>query len=100
LDMPLLDTRKKERDLTTSFVADLVLQILSYVSEKERHLNRERQFAGIAAAKLRGVKFGRKSLKRPAKFEAVYARWKCGEISSREAGLLLGVSHTTFLRWV
>ena len=70
LDMlPLLDTRSKDRDLTASFISDLVLQILSYVSEKERLLNRERQSAGIAAAHQRGVKFGRKPKERPAELE-------------------------------
>jgi len=58
--LSLLDTRQKDRDITASFVADLVLQILSYISEKERLFNRERQSAGIAAAHQRGVKFGRK----------------------------------------
>jgi len=100
LDMPLLDTRKKDRDLTASFVADLVLQILSYVSEKERELNRQRQAAGIAAAKARGVKFGQRPLERPPLFDKLRERWRRGGVTSREAGRLLGVSHTTFLAWV
>lgn len=100
LDMPLLDTRKKDRDLTASFVADLVLQILSYVSEKERLLNRERQSAGIAAAKARGVKFGNRPRERPVLLGVIHERWQRGEITSREAGRLLGISHTTFLRWI
>ena len=100
LDMPLLDTRKKDRDLTASFVADLVLQILSYVSEKERELNRQRQEAGIAAAKAKGVRFGRKPLEHPEMLGMVREQWERGEISSREAGHILGVSHTTFLAWV
>lgn len=101
LDMlPLLDTRTKDRDLTSSFVADLVLQILSYVSEKERLLNHERQQAGIAAAKARGVKFGNQPQERPALLSELQEKWECGEISSREAGRQLGVSHTTFLKWI
>ena len=100
LDMPLLDTRNKDRDLTASFVADLVLQILSYVGEKERQLNRERQAAGIAAAKARGVRFGRKPLERPAEFKAVYRLWDCGEITASEAARNLGVSRTTFSNWI
>jgi len=101
LDMlPLLDTRTKDRDLTSSFVADLVLQILSYVSEKERLLNRERQKAGIAAAKARGVKFGNQPQERPALLGELYEKWQRGEIYSREAGRLLGVSHVTFLKWI
>ena len=99
LDMPLLDTRKKDRDLTASFVADLVLQILSYVSEKERELNRERQAAGIAAAKQRGVKFGRKPIAIPAEFETVCTLWESGEISASEAARRLGVSRPTFMTW-
>ena len=101
LDMlPLLDTRQKHIDITASFVADLVLQVLSYVSEKERLLNRERQSAGIAAAKARGVRFGNSPRKRPVMLEKLRDKWKQGEMSSREAGKLLGVSHTTFLKWI
>ena len=101
LDMlPLLDTRKKEHDLTASFVADLVLQILSYVSEKERLLNRERAAAGIAAAKQRGVKFGRKPMELPANLETVRELWECEEISASEAARRLGVSRPTFMRWI
>jgi DNA invertase Pin-like site-specific DNA recombinase len=102
LDMlPLLDTRQKDyRDITASFVADLVLQVLSYVSEKERLLNRERQSAGIAAAKARGVKFGNLPQKRPSMLDEIYSRWQQRDINSREAGRLLGVSHTTFLAWI
>lgn len=99
LNMPLLDMRRKDRDLTASFVADLVLQILSYVSETERLMNRERQSAGIAAAKARGVKFGNKPKKRPELLVELHEMWKQGEITSREAGRLLSVSHTTFLNW-
>jgi len=101
LDMlPLLDTRKKEHDLTASFVADLVLQILSYVSEKERLLNRERSAAGIAAAKQRGVKFGRKPMELPESLETVRELWECEEISASEAARRLGVSRPTFMRWI
>jgi len=100
LNMPLLDTRQKDRDLTASFVADIVLQILSYVSETERLMNKERQSAGIAAAKARGVKFGQEPMERPALLDDLLAKWKREEITSREAGRLLGVSHTTFLNWV
>ena len=98
--MPLLDTRQKDRDITASFVADLVLQILSYVSEKERLLNRERTAAGIAAAHQRGVKFGRKPMERPAEFESVRKLWEREEISASEAARRLGISRPTFMRWV
>ena len=101
LDMlPLLDTRKKDGDLTASFVADLVLQILGYVSEKERDLNRQRQSAGIAAAKERGVKFGNKPKERPPAFPEVKEQYELGKITSRQAGRNLGVSHVTFLKWI
>ena len=101
LDMyPLLDTRKKDRDLTASFVADLVLQILCYVCEKERLLNRERQSAGIAAARQRGVKFGRKPKERPAELETLRELWERDEVSASEAARKLGISRPTFMRWI
>jgi len=99
IDMPLLDTRQKERDLTGTFVADLVLQILSYVAQQEREFIRQRQAEGIEAAKARGVKFGRPPMERPGTFPEVREAWACGEISAREAGRRLGVSHKTFLAW-
>ena len=100
IDIPLLDTRQKGFDLTSSFVADLVLAILSYVAETERAHNRQRQAEGIAAAKARGVKFGRRPIRRPAAFGAVHELWKCGEISGREAARQLKVSPSTFTAWV
>lgn len=72
LDMPLLDTRETEKDLTGAFIADLVLQILSYVSEVERSNIKQRQAEGIAIAKLKGVKFGREPMIIPSDFESVY----------------------------
>ena len=98
LDMPLLDTRRS-RDLTGTLIADIVLQLLSYVAQTEREFIRQRQAEGIAAAKARGVHFGRKPLPVPTKFPEVLDRWKRGAISSRTAGSLLGVSQTTFLKW-
>ena len=71
LDMPLLDTRQTGRDLTGTFVADLVLQILSYVAQTERENIRQRQQEGIAAARLRGVRYGRPRKQVPAEFEWV-----------------------------
>ena len=100
IDMPLLDTRQKERDLTGTFIADLVLQILSYVAQQEREFIRQRQAEGIEAAKARGVKFGRPPMERPDMFPEVKAAWERGEISAREAGRQLGVNHKTFLSWV
>jgi len=72
LDMPLLDTRKS-KDLTGTLISDIVLQLLSYVAQTEREFIRQRQKEGIAAAKARGVKFGREAMKRPAEFEDIRA---------------------------
>ena len=96
LDMPLPDTRGERGDLTSSFIADLVLQIFSYVAQMERELNRQRQAEGIATAKAKGVKFGRPPLKQPAEFQEVYEAWMRGEISAREAGRRLGMNYKTF----
>ena len=98
LDMPLLDTRSN-RDLTGTLIADIVLQLLSYVAETERSFIRQRQKKGIAAAKAKGTKFGPPARERPEGFEALVESWKCGEVSAREAGRRLGVPHTTFLKW-
>ena len=99
IDMPLLDTRKS-RDLMGMLISDIVLQVLSYVSQTEREFIRQRQAEGIAAAKARGVKFGRKALKQPVEFQLMYEKWKKGEISARNAAKYLSVSPTTFLKWV
>lgn len=98
LDMPLLDTREG-RDLTGTLVADIVLQLLSYVAQTEREFNHQRQAEGIAAAKARGVHFGRKCKDRGKNYEAVMAAWRRGEISGRAAAKALGVAHGTFQRW-
>lgn len=98
LDMPLLDTRQG-RDLTGTLIADIVLQLLSYVAQTEREFIRQRQAEGIAAAKARGVKFGRRPIKRPANFEAVRTEWQGGHMSARQAAERLGVTHRTFLKW-
>ena len=99
IDIPLLDTRQKERDLTGTFIADLVLQILSYVAQTEREFIRQRQAEGITAAKQRGVKFGRPSISRPKLFNKVRKEWEQGGISAREAGRRLGINYQTFLSW-
>lgn len=99
LDMPLLNTWDRDRDLTATFVADLVLQILSYVAETERENIRSRQAEGIRAAKRRGVRFGRPPKPRPEGFAETAISWKRGEVSSREAAGRLGLPQTTFLRW-
>ena len=99
LDMPLLDTRQN-RDLTGTLIADIVLQLLSYVAQTEREFIRQRQAEGIAAAKARGVKFGRAAKPRPKEFEEVKLLWEKGRISAREAGRRVDVTHNTFLKWV
>lgn len=100
LDMPLLDTRKSGNDLTGTFVADLVLQILSYVAQTERENIHQRQMEGIAAAKLRGVKFGRPRKEVPEQFWKLKEDWENKKITSREAARQLSIAQDTFLRWV
>ena len=99
LDMPLLDTRQTGKDLTGTFVADLVLQILSYVAQTERESIHQRQMEGITAAKLRGVRFGRPRKPIPENFSALKAKWEKREISSRQAARELNIAQDTFLRW-
>lgn len=98
LDMPLLDTRKG-KDLVGTLIADIVLQLLSFVAQSERESIRQRQAEGIAVAKARGVRFGRRSLKIPKSFEKVYWQWKMNEISAREASRRLNVDFKTFKKW-
>ena len=98
LDMPLLDTRQG-RDLTGTLIADIVLQLLSYVAQTEREFIRRRQAEGIAAAKAKGVKFGAKPKAKPPGFDAYCEQWRRGEISARAAAMALHVSHPTFLKW-
>ena len=98
IDMPLLDTRQG-KDLTGTLIADIVLQLLSYVAQTEREFIRQRQAEGIAAAKARGVVFGRRPMERPAEFESVLAEWKAGNLSARKAAAALGVTHRTFIKW-
>ena len=80
VDMPLLDTRKN-RDLTGTLIADIVLQLLSYVAQTEREFIRQRQKEGIAAAKARGVKFGRESKTPPTEFYPMLEQWQSGTLS-------------------
>ena len=98
LDMPLLDTRQN-RDLTGTLIADIVLQLLSYVAQTEREFIKQRQKEGIAA-KARGVQFGRTPMNRPEEYEPLKSLWLQGQISARDAGRQLGITHKTFLRWV
>ena len=99
LDFPLLDTRKKDNDLTGIFIADLVLQILSYVAQTEREFIHQRQAEGIAAAQKRGVKFGRKRLDLPDSFETAKAKYNAGLLTYRKAAELCGMSASSFYRY-
>ena len=100
LEMPLLDTRTRKENLTGTFIADLVLQILSYVAETERQSIKQRQREGIEAAKKRGVKFGRPCIPIPEEFYDLKEKWLNKKITSREAATTINVSQDTFLRWV
>ena len=98
LDMPMLDTRARDGDLTGTFVADLVLQILSYVAQTERENIRKRQAEGIAAAKARGVQFGPDRTPPPPTFRAAKTAYRSGRLTLREAAQLAGMKKTTFYR--
>lgn len=97
LDMPLLDTRSG-KDLMGTFIADLVLQILSFVAQNERENIRQRQAEGIAAAKARGVPFGRPALPLPENFEEVVSSWRNKEIDFASALQQTGMRPATFYR--
>lgn len=99
LDFPLLDTRSQTEGITGKFLADMVLQILSYVAQVERENIHQRQAEGIREARKRGVLFGRPRLEIPENFDQVYQLWKDCKISQREAGRRLNTSHHTFLKW-
>ena len=98
IDMPLLDTRR-DRDLTGTLIADIVLQLLSYVAQTEREFIHQRQAEGIAAARAQGVKFGRRPMERPLKYTQLKEQWMQGKISARSAARELGITHRTFLLW-
>lgn len=95
LDMPLLDTRRG-KDLMGTFLSDIVLQVLSFVAENESVNIRQRQAEGIAAAKARGVRFGRLPKPLPPNFHAVYQRWKHGEITGTAAAKECEMPLSTF----
>ena len=95
LDMPLLDTRRG-KDLMGTFLSDIVLQVLSFVAENERAAIRQRQAEGIAAAKLRGVRFGRPPAPLPENFRSLYQKWKLGEITGTAAAKACNMPLSTF----
>ena len=97
IDMPLLDTRNG-KDLMGTFIADVVLQILSFVAQTERENIKKRQAQGIAVAKANGVIFGRPRKKIPDNFEQTVLLWRSGEITSEKAAEICGFSKRTFYR--
>ena len=97
IDMPLLDTRRG-KDLMGTFLADIVLQILSFVAQNERENIRKRQVQGIAAAKANGMKFGRPTLDMPKDFNLIVEKWENGFIRISEAAERCGMSEATFYR--
>lgn len=100
LDMPLLDTREKEKGLTGIFISDLVLQILSYVAETERNNIKKRQAEGIAAARIKGIHLGRPRKDINPDFKRIYTLWKKKIISGRQAAKELNISPSTFYNWI
>lgn len=98
IDMPLLNTNCCHEDLTGVFISDLVLQILAYVAETERAFIKQRQAEGIAAARHKGIKFGRQRVDLPELFEEYYQMWKEGKISVRGAADALQMNYSTFYR--
>ena len=99
LDMPLLDTRRG-KDLVGTFLSDIVLQVLSFVAENERSNIRARQAEGIAAAKARGVRFGRPFVPTPEDFPMIVADWESGRITFEQALERSGLAEATFYRRV
>lgn len=97
IDMPLLDTRNG-KDLMGTFIADLVLQILSFVAQNERENIKKRQTQGIAAAKAKGVKFGRPEVLKPENFAEILAKWEKKQISIKEVLKLCNMKEATFYR--
>ena len=95
IDMPILDTRR-EKNLLGTFISDLVLTLLSYVAENERTTIRQRQAEGIAAAKARGIHFGRTPKPLPDNFYEVYQQWKMKKLTVKEAAEKCGRPQTTY----
>lgn len=98
LDFPLLDTRVSDRNLTGIFIADLTLQILAYVAQIERENIKKRQAEGIAAAKARGVSFGRKKMPLPDNFNDDFHKWRLKEISTKELEERCGMNRASIYR--
>ena len=99
IDFPLLDTRTEERNLVGKFIADIVLQVLSFVAQNERENIRKRQAEGIRIAKERGIHLGRPHYKLPENFELIVRKFKNKEISNVTAAKLLNMNRCTFLKY-
>lgn len=100
LDMPLLDTTKQDAGgLMGKVIADIVLQLLSYVAQTEREFTKQRQAEGIAAAKARGQRFGRPPFEHGEDYRECYRLWREGKLSGTQAGKRLGIARTTFMLW-
>ncbi len=95
LDMPLLDTRR-DKDLLGTFIADLVLQVLSFVAQSERENIRKRQAEGIAAAKEKGIRFGRPPKPLPAEFQTAFQQWADGKMTLADAAKLCRMAESSF----
>lgn len=95
IDMPILDTRR-EKNLLGTFIADLILTLLSYLAENERTIIKKRQEEGIAAARIRGVRFGRPTLPLPDNFSEAYKEWRNGNITQEHAAKMCGLARSTF----
>ena len=100
LDMPLLNTREQKEGITSIFISDLLLQLLSYISQIERENIKQRQAEGIASAKARGVQFGRPKIPRPDCYSEIKFLYKNGIINRKEAAKRLHVCIATFDRWI
>ena len=100
LDMPLLDTRERDDNVTAALISDIVLQLLSYVAQVERENIKQRQTEGIAAAKQRGVRFGRPKKPRPRAYERLRASYLAGNITRAQAAKQLRICPRTFDAWL
>lgn len=100
VDMPFLDTTKSNSDFGEIPIADLVLQIMTYVMKSERDYFKKRQAAGIAQAKEKGIQFGRREKDVPETYTKLKEDYLAGIISARGASKQLNISHATFLRWI
>lgn len=99
IDFPLLDTRENVNGITGKFLADVILQVLSYVAQVEKENTHQRQMEGIYEAQKKGIKFGRPIKEKPEEFDSIYCLWLEERISQREAARRLGVNHATFRKW-